>query len=127
MGNPGCPVTVQTGWNDSGLAILVEVNNKSKPPEGDATRPHLADGVSLWLNTRGSLSGKRANGYCHLLHMLPVGGGDDKTEPVICQGKIPRARVPCTDSISTKTELYLSRSRFRMPNEARSFPVPISM
>ena len=25
MGNPGCPVTVQTGWNDSGLAILVEV------------------------------------------------------------------------------------------------------
>jgi len=91
MGEPGCPVTVQTGWSTAGLGVVLEVTGKAKGTEGDASRPHLADGVSLWINTRGGLSGKRANAYCHLLHLLPVGGGADKTEPVLCLGKIPRA------------------------------------
>jgi len=91
MGRSDSKITVQTGWSDAGLGIVVEVSGKAKPPEGDPTRPHLADGVSIWINTRGGLTGKRATSYCHLLHLLPLGGGEDKSEPVICQGKIPRA------------------------------------
>ena len=93
MGRPSCPVVLQTAWCEDGLGIRVEVSGKAKPVVGDANSPLLADGVSLWLNTRGKASGKRAGAYCYLLHLLPTGGGNERQNPVFLHGKIPRAQA----------------------------------
>ena len=81
------------GACEDGLGIRVEVSGKAKPVVGDANSPLLADGVSLWLNTRGKASGKRAGAYCYLLHLLPTGGGNERQNPVFLHGKIPRAQA----------------------------------
>jgi hypothetical protein len=83
---------VRLAWNETGLAVQVEVRGKEQPPAGDAARPRLSDGVSLWIDTRDARASHRAGRYCHQFHFLPTGGGPDKDEPAFVQGKIHRAQ-----------------------------------
>lgn len=82
---------LRLAWNEAGLALQVEVRGKEKPPLGDASRPHLSDGVTLWMDTRDARTSHRASRFCHQFHFLPTGAGEDKEEPTVTQSKIHRA------------------------------------
>jgi hypothetical protein len=82
---------LRLGWNESGLAVQIEVRGKSEEPQGDAARPRASDGVTLWLDTRGDRSGHRATRHCHQFHLLPTGGGTEHDEPTFLAAKINRA------------------------------------
>src|SRR5581483_221842 len=82
---------VRMAWNEGGLALEVEVKGKGQPPEGDAAKPRLSDGVSLWVDTRDARTSHRGSRFCHQFHFLPAGGGDDRDEPAVVQLKIHRA------------------------------------
>jgi len=82
---------VRLAWNERGLAVQVEVRGKEQPPGGDAARPRHSDGLTLWLDTRDARTSHRASRFCHQLHFLAAGGGDDRDEPLFVQTKINRA------------------------------------
>src|SRR4051812_32865431 len=82
---------VRLAWNEFGIGIRAEVRGKKQPAQGDAARPRSSDGLTLWLDTRGSRGSHRASRYCHQFHLLPSGGGPDLIEPVFVQTKIHRA------------------------------------
>ncbi|MBY0227937.1 MAG: hypothetical protein K2W96_01520, partial [Gemmataceae bacterium] len=82
---------VRMAWNEGGLAVQVEVKGKEGPLAGDAARPRMSDGISLWIDTRDSRTSHRASRFCHQFHLLPTGGGPEKDEPAVVQVKIHRA------------------------------------
>ena len=82
---------VRLGWNELGLAVQATVAGKRREPAGDADRPWAADGLTLWLDTRGDRNSHRASRFCHQFHLLPSGAGPDKDEPTFSQTKINRA------------------------------------
>src|SRR5262245_58127026 len=82
---------VRLAWNELGLGVQGEVRGKEKPPQGDPARPSGCDGVTLWIDTRDARSSHRATRYCHQFHLLPMGGGPERDEPLFVQGKIHRA------------------------------------
>jgi len=82
---------VRIAWNDEGLAIEIEVRGKDQSPVGDAGKPRLSDGLSLWIDTRDSRTSHRASRFCHQFHFLPTGGGSGHDEPAFVQMKIHRA------------------------------------
>ncbi len=83
---------VRVGWNESGLGLSATISGKAKPPEADADRPHGGDGLTLWLDTRDARASHRASRFCHQFHLLPTGGGPDKDQPNVSQGKVNRAQ-----------------------------------
>src|SRR5207253_8931712 len=82
---------VRLAWNETGLAVQLEVRGKEQPPAGDAARPGLSDGLTLWLDTRDARTSHRASRFCHQFHFLAAGGGSERDEPVFVQPKINRA------------------------------------
>lgn len=82
---------IRVAWNEGGLAFEVEVRGKQQPVMGDATKPRLSDGLSLWIDTRDTRTSHRATRFCHQFHFLPTGGVPDGDEPVFVQHKINRA------------------------------------
>jgi len=82
---------VYLAWNELGLGVQVEVRGKENAPQADASRPRGSDGITLWIDTRGSRTSHRASRYCHQFHLLPTGGGPDHDEPAAVQARINRA------------------------------------
>jgi hypothetical protein len=82
---------VRMAWNPEGIALHVEVRGKDRDLVGDAAKPRLSDGLSLWIDTRGDRTSHRASRFCHQFHFLPTGGGPDRDEPAFVQSKINRA------------------------------------
>lgn len=82
---------VRIAWNDIGLGVQMTIIGKEKDPIGDADRPSTADGLTLWIDTRGDRTSHRASRYCHQFSLLPTGGGPDKDEPALVQTRINRA------------------------------------
>jgi hypothetical protein len=82
---------LRLAWNEFGLGLQLTVDDKSKPPEGDAEKPRTSDGLTLWLDTRDARTSHRASRFCHQFHFLPTGGGEDKEEPSFSQSLIGRA------------------------------------
>ena len=108
MGQPGHPVDARLGWCDRGLLVTVSLTGKTVPCRGDVANPWLSDGVTLWLATRPLAGSKRANAFCHLFHLLPVGGGEERLDPVHIQSPVPRA---LEDAPKAPTGSVLFRSR----------------
>jgi hypothetical protein len=82
---------VRLAWNELGLGVQVEVRRKDQAPVGDASKPRLSDGLTIWIDTRDARTSHRASRYCHQLHFLPAGGGPERDEPAFAQSKINRA------------------------------------
>ena len=82
---------VRLGWNELGLGLTCVVRGKERDPAGDAAKPRLSDGLTLWLDTRDARAGHRATRTCHQFYFLPTGGGPDLDEPACGQLKINRA------------------------------------
>ena len=83
---------VRLAWNELGLGVQATVTGKEQPPAGDVARPAVADGLTLWVDTRDARASHRASRYCHQFHLLPAAGGADKDEPAFAQTKINRAQ-----------------------------------
>lgn len=83
---------VRVAWNEGGFAVQVTVKGKDAAPTGDAAKPRYSDGLTVWIDTRGDRTSHRASRTCHQFHVLPVGGGTDRDEPVVLQSKINRAQ-----------------------------------
>jgi hypothetical protein len=84
--------TLFAGWNDSGLALAVEVAGKKRPPAANVTRPEFADGLHLWIDTRNTQNIHRAGRFCHRFVLAPTGGGRKQESPFAVSLLIPRAR-----------------------------------
>src|SRR5262245_31460985 len=82
---------VLLAWNDNGIGVQVKVRGKENVPQGDASRVHGSDGLTLWLDLRDARTSHRASRYCHQFHFLPMGGGPDRDEPAFAQSKVNRA------------------------------------
>ncbi len=82
---------VRLAWNELGLGFQIEVRGKQQPIQADAGKLRHSDQVVLWIDTRDARTSHRASRYCQQFHLLPTGGGPDKDEPVLVQGKINRA------------------------------------
>lgn len=75
---------LQAAWNAEGMAFSAHVRGKSKPPQGTMVNPLAAEGLQLWIDTRGTQNVHRASRFCHHFCLLATGGG--------VQLPIPRAR-----------------------------------
>jgi hypothetical protein len=75
---------LRAAWNAEGLAFAARVRGKSKPPQGSMTNPLAAEGLQLWIDTRGTQNVHRASRFCHHFCLLASGGA--------VQVPIPRAR-----------------------------------
>lgn len=78
-------------WNDHGLAVSVRVRGRNAPLQCDPRRPAESDGLRLWIDTRNTQSVHRATRFCQQFELLPAGGGEDGSAPVITPRPIARA------------------------------------
>ncbi len=100
---------VRVAWNESGLGFQVEVAGKENLPQGDASRPRQADGVTLWIDTRDARTSHRATRYCHQFHLLPTGGGSEHDEPVLLQARINRALQDAPNNLNSSVPFRSAR------------------
>lgn len=85
------PVRWLAAWNEQGLAIAAEVTGQSRW-SCNPDRPLESDGMLLWIDTRDTHDIHRASRFCHLVSIMPTGGGDSGTEPYAMAVPIPRAK-----------------------------------
>lgn len=81
---------LRAAWNPHGLGFQLTVRGKRQPPRGDADKPLAADGLQVWIDTRGTQNVHRATRFCHSFCFLPGAG-----QGACAAGRqvpIPRAR-----------------------------------
>ena len=84
------PVVWKAAWNSHGLAFSAEITGKSRW-SCNPDRPLDSDGIQLWIDTRDTQSVHRATRFCHMLCILPSGGGESSRDPVVVPVPVPRA------------------------------------
>lgn len=65
---------LRAAWNSDGLAFAARVRGRAKPPQGTTANPLAADGLQVWIDTRGTQSVHRASRFCHHFCFLATGG-----------------------------------------------------
>ncbi len=79
-------------WGAWGLGLA----HRCRKPQGTVTanrrRPHAADGLQVWVDTRATQTSHRATRFCHHFVLLPRGGGGGRSAPIAWQANIRRAR-----------------------------------
>jgi hypothetical protein len=83
---------VRAAWNETGLALWVQVRGKKQAPWCRATKPEDSDGFHVWIDTRDVHNVHRASRFCHQFLFLPVGGGRNLDEPAAFLVPINRAK-----------------------------------
>jgi hypothetical protein len=81
---------MKIAYNDSGIYVAT-FTERERAVAVSRQRPHSADSLQVWLDTRGGLSGHRATRFCHHFILLPKGGGRGRDDPVGRQMEIRRA------------------------------------
>ncbi|MBW3543048.1 MAG: hypothetical protein KY476_22540 [Planctomycetes bacterium] len=102
---------VASGWNEAGLALVVQVTGKSHPPACDVNRLAESDALEVWIDTRATENIHRASRYCHRLVLLPAGGGKDGERPLAVQRPIPQAREEPPPLDVAQIDLAAKRTR----------------
>jgi hypothetical protein len=72
---------LRMAWNDSGLALFLEVRGKEQPPWCRPTRIEDSDGLQIWIDTRDTHNVHRAGKFCHRFILMPTGGGKTLNDP----------------------------------------------
>lgn len=98
---------VRLAWNEFGLGVQLTVAGKRQPLIGDASRPMVADGITLWIDTRDARTSHRASRFCHQFGLLAVGNPEDQDEPAFIPAKINRALQDAP--LSSGSEVLLRR------------------
>lgn len=70
--------SLRCAWNPHGLGFELAVAGKTRHPTGDPGKPTAADGLQVWIDTRGTQNVHRATRFCHSFCFLP---GTGKPEP----------------------------------------------
>lgn len=84
---------VRAAWNETGLAMSVEVRGKKQPSWCRTSRPEDSDGLHIWIDTRDVHNVHRAGRFCHRFVFMPAGGGRRSDRPVVQWLPIHRARA----------------------------------
>ncbi len=107
---------VRLAWNEFGLGLQLVVKGKEQPPAGEPGKPRLADGITLWVDTRDARASHRAGRFCHQFHFLAAGGGADKEEPYFLQSKINRATqdAPLATPADVPFRVHRTRGGYRL-------------
>jgi hypothetical protein len=102
-------------WNSHGLAFSIEVTGKSRW-SCNPDRPLESDGVQLWIDTRDTQSVHRATRFCHMLCVLPSGGGESSRDPVVVPVPVPRASqdAKLADSDDFLVTAEMTKGGYRM-------------
>jgi hypothetical protein len=72
--------TWKLGWNEQGVALVVDVTGKTQPVHCDAFSPASSSGVHVWIDTRCTQTVHRATRFCHRFCLLPTGQGKQKSQ-----------------------------------------------
>ena len=72
---------VRAAWSEAGLAFRVQVEGKRQAPWCREARPDESDGLRIWIDTRDTHGINRASRFCHQFVFLPLGSGQQMTEP----------------------------------------------
>ncbi|MFP3904646.1 MAG: hypothetical protein ACLFWB_10435 [Armatimonadota bacterium] len=80
---------VKIAYNESGLYVALFVEREDAISVS-RQRPHSADSLQVWLDTRGGVAGHRATRFCHQFVCLGKGGGPQREEPVAWEEQIRR-------------------------------------
>lgn len=109
------PVVWKAAWNSHGLAFSVEVTGKSRW-SCNPDRPVESDGVQLWIDTRDTQSVHRATRFCHMLCVLPSGGGESSRDPIVVPAPVPRASqdAKLADSDDFLVTAEMTKSGYRL-------------
>jgi hypothetical protein len=83
---------VRAAWNETGLALSVEVGGKTQPVWCRASRPEDSDGLQVWIDTRDVHNIHRATRFCHRFLFMPTGAGPRRNQPAAQWLPINRAR-----------------------------------
>lgn len=83
---------LRLAWNENGLGFRVQVTGKKLGLRCDSTQPLNSDGLQVWIDTRSTQNIHRASRFCHHFCMLPSGAMRDRSQPVIKQLAIARAK-----------------------------------
>jgi hypothetical protein len=89
-GSPGY-ATVYAAWDARGLYVALDVPAKSAVTV-HRQRPHTADALFLWIDTRDVRDALRASRFCHHFIALPRGSGPARRKATAWQAPIHRAR-----------------------------------
>lgn len=86
--------TVKIACSEAGFYVALFIG-REEPITVSRQRPHSADSLQVWLDTRGGTSGHRATRFCYHFVCLGRGGGPDRSEPIAREEQIRRgARKP---------------------------------
>jgi hypothetical protein len=105
---------VYWAWNDDGFYAAFDVPNRSAPPTCDPDHWWKLDGLRLCIDTRDARENKRATRFCHFFYLLPVGGGHGRTQPIIGQHRMSRAKepAPAVDLSRIRMAAHVERKRY---------------
>lgn len=79
-------------WNERGLYLACQVENKRRPLSCNPKSFWSGDNFRLCTDMRDARSAKRATRFCQMFYFLPAGGGPKKADPVAAGSPIQRAR-----------------------------------
>lgn len=81
---------LRVAWSQQGIYVAMSTE-RQEPVAVSRQRPHSADSLQVWLDTRGGSSGHRATRFCHHFILLSCGGGPNRRDPTGWQVPIRRA------------------------------------
>lgn len=109
---------VRVGYNASGLGVTFEVTDKASPISLKPERFSVADGVSVWIDTRDTRNVHRATRFCHRFAATLVPGKGRSLEVEVSQKPIARAvadaPIAKSGSIRSRAERTLSGWRLEL-------------
>ena len=86
------PFDFRIGWNEAGLRFSLAVSGKSQSLWCRTTQPDESDGIQICLDTRDIKDIHRASRFCHRLLFMPIGRGQDQSQPAVAWLPIHRAK-----------------------------------
>ena len=86
------PFDFRIGWNETGLQFSLTVSEKKQSVWCRTTQPDESDGIQICLDTRDIKDIHRASRFCHRLLFMPVGKGQDQSQPAVVWLPIQRAK-----------------------------------
>jgi hypothetical protein len=81
---------VHAAFDEAGLTFALAVANK-RNVSSHRQRPHSAEALFLWIDTRDVHDVHRATRFCHHFIALPRGGGEERKGALAWQAPIRRA------------------------------------
>ena len=112
----GLPFDFRIGWHETGLLFSLIVTEKKQSIWCRTTQPDESDGIQICLDTRDIKDIHRASRFCHRLLFMPIGRGQDQSQPAAVWLPIHRAREHPNpiDLLQVKMQSKISPDGYRL-------------